>query len=273
MRVALVTDSNAALPAVLAGRVLVVPLSVRVDGRELLEGIDVDADALAAALARGATVTTAAPAPGQFVRAYAEAVAAGAERVVSVHLGADTSGTAQAAALAARMAPLPVEVVDSASASFGTGCCVWAAAEALDAGGDADEAAAAARAVAARLANVVVLGGLALAERGGRLSPQAKELGDGLPVLALEGGRMQPVGTVHDVDEAIEVIVAHVATLASGASLRLGVGHAAVPLVADRLAAAAARLDVPGGVERFVFGPSTMAHTGLGAFGIVFHAL
>ncbi|MGI8661837.1 MAG: DegV family protein [Acidimicrobiales bacterium] len=49
----------------------------------------------------GATVSTAAPAPGSFVEAYQAVAARGAEAVLSIHVGANTSATIQSARLAA----------------------------------------------------------------------------------------------------------------------------------------------------------------------------
>ncbi|HEY3437523.1 MAG TPA: DegV family protein, partial [Actinotalea sp.] len=87
-RVAVVTDSTSSLPPALAAAagVVVVPLDVIIDGTPHREGVDLDADLLAVALRDGAVVTTAQPGPEAFARAYAAAVAAGADEIVSVHL-------------------------------------------------------------------------------------------------------------------------------------------------------------------------------------------
>ena len=64
--VALVTDSTADVATrsdLPAGRVWVVPLHVRIDGRSFREGEDLDGSRLAAALASRSTVSTASPGP------------------------------------------------------------------------------------------------------------------------------------------------------------------------------------------------------------------
>ena len=71
------------------------------------------------------------------------------------------------------MSPVPVEVVDTGTASFPVACCVWAAGSVLEGGGTLGAAAAAARAVADRVDNVFIVGALDLAAtrraaRGGR---------------------------------------------------------------------------------------------------------
>lgn len=129
-RVALVTDSTAALPAGAAARwgITVVPLDVVVDGRRYVEGVSLTSAALVDALRRGAKVSTSQPAPEAFSRAYQRAAAAGAEAVVSVHLSGELSGTVAAAHAAAERAPLPVHVVDSRTVAMALGSAALAAA-------------------------------------------------------------------------------------------------------------------------------------------------
>ncbi|HEY0119711.1 MAG TPA: DegV family protein [Cellulomonas sp.] len=129
-RVAVVTDSTAALPPGAAARwgITVVPLDVVVDGRRHVEGVSLTSEALVEALRRGAKVSTSQPSPEAFSRAYASAAATGAEAVVSVHLSGDMSGTVAAAHSAAERAPLPVHVVDSRTTAMALGFAALAAA-------------------------------------------------------------------------------------------------------------------------------------------------
>ena len=237
--IALVTDSNSQLPADLRDRygIRVVPLVVMVDGEEHEEGIDLDAREFYARLAAGATVSTAAPAPGRFVEAYEAAAAAGATQIVSIHIGSNTSATIDAARIAAGTATVPVEIVDTETASFPVACCVWMAARALASGGDVDEVVRAARDAAAAVDNVFVVGALDLARRGGRLEPGA-ELGGGVPVLAMHGGTMNLVAQAADVDAAVDAMVAYVRERAGTTPQLVGIGHAGATEIADSLAAA-----------------------------------
>lgn len=269
--IALVTDSNALVPADLRSRfgVRVVPLTVVVDGAPYAEGVELSTADFYDRLAAGATVSTAAPSPGQFIVEYEQAAAAGADAVLSVHIGSNTSATVNSARLAAGASPIPVEIVDTGTASFPVGACVWAAGAALERGDGLDQAAAAARAVAAEIGNVFIVGGLDLARRGGRLAPGAEQ-GDGVPVLALRAGTMDVIGRAHDVEGAIDAMVDAVLAAAPGQSLRVGVGDAAAPDVAAGLAD---RLDAaPTVVEgvRYQVGPSVAAHIGLGTAGAVY---
>ncbi|MHB1855493.1 MAG: DegV family protein [Acidimicrobiales bacterium] len=270
--IGLVTDSNSQLPARLRDRfaVRVVGLSVVIDGVAYQEGVDLDAETAYRRLGEGATFSTAAPSPGRLGEAYAAAAEAGAGSIVSVHVGSNISATVDAARLAAAAAPVPVEIVDTGTASFAVGCCVWAAGEAIAEGAQAAEAAEAARSVAGRVGNVFVAGALALARRGGRLD-EAVTAGGGVAVLALEEGRMREVGRAGDDVEAVAAMADYVlASARPDRALRIGVGAAAAEHLARRLVEA---LSGPGVAEvvRYQIGPSVVAHTGLGTVGAVFY--
>ncbi|MDP9389407.1 MAG: DegV family protein, partial [Actinomycetota bacterium] len=196
--IGLCTDSNSQVPPDLARRygVEVVPLTVTVDGEEFLEGVDLDADGFYARFAAGATpaVTTAAPSPGRFVAAYEALAAAGADEILSVHIGSAISGTFNAARLAAQASPVPVRLVDTGTASFGVTCCLWEAAEAVAAGASLEDAARVAEAVAGRTGNVFVVRAVELVRRGGRLGDAGTSLEpDAIPVVRLRGGAYEPV--------------------------------------------------------------------------------
>ncbi len=262
----LVVDSAAQLtPELLAlTGALVVPLAVTVDGVPFLEGEGIDLAGITAALSRGAAVGSSTPSPGQFLAAYDQAAAEGATQVLSIHSGGSASGTANTARLAAGMASLPVEVLDTQSVSFPVAMAAWAAAEALD---SLDSAVASARRVLDGLGNVFVVRTLDLARRGGRLAAGV----EGVPVLALEGGQMRPVGRVEYSEQAVEAMVGYVLEQAAGRRLRVGVGHVGAEDVADALEAALRERVELEQLVRYDMGPSVAVHTGLGTAGCCFH--
>jgi DegV family protein with EDD domain len=273
MTVALVTDSNAQLPPALVERygIGVVPLTVTLDGEPFLEGVDLFAPGFYDRLADGAAVSTAAPSPGQVLAAYEAAAEAGATEVLSVHIGSSVSATVAAAEIAAGLSPVPVTIVDTGTASFSIGCCVWAAGEVLAGGAGIEAAAAEARRVAGGVGNVFVVGALALAERGGRLDPSAVDGGDGVAVLALEGGTMGVLERAGDIDTALAAMVDHVNGWPRSGLLRVGVGDALAGPVAVDLVERLAALDRVVEVVRYEIGPSVGAHTGAGTVGAVFY--
>ena len=269
--IALVTDSNAQLPAELQERfgVRIVPLTIVLDGEDRVEGVDLDPDEFYDRLAAGAEVSTAAPAPGRFVETFAAAADSGATGILAVHIGSNTSATVQSATLAARSSPVRVEIVDTGTASFPIACCVWAAGIVLERGGTIDDAARAARAVATTVGNVFIVGALDLALRGGRLAAGAGDA-EGLPVLALDEGTMEVVGQAHDVEGAVDAMVSYFDRWADGRAMRVGVGHIRAGTIADELDARLRERPEVVDLVRYDIGPSVGAHTGPGTVGAVF---
>jgi len=245
--IGLCTDSNAQVPPDLARRygVEVVPLTVTVDGVDHLEGVDLDADGFYARFAGGATptVATAAPSPGRFAAAYRALADAGADEILSVHIGSAISATLNAARLAAAASPVPVRLVDTGTASFGIACCLWEAAEAIAAGAGLDDAAAA----------------------------EGAQEAEAFPVVSLAGGSYQPVARVRSVDEAADAMAAVV--LGSGDRLRVGISVADAAGAPVRQALES-RLDGAHQVVdlvRYRVGPSVGVHTGPGTAGAMWY--
>jgi DegV family protein with EDD domain len=271
-----VTDSNAQLPAELAARygVEVVPLTVTVDGKSYLEGVELDADGFYAQFETGTPqMSTSHPSPGQFGQAYERVAARGADEILSVHIGASVSGTINAARLAAEGAPVPVRLVDTGTASFAVSCCLWEAAEAVTSGATLDEAAEVASQVGATVDNVFIVGGLELARAGGRLSRDAHADAESgaTPVLRFARGVIDAVGNARDLDEAVDIMASFVRS--SGSALRVGVGVADASTVPAGRALAAHLSAAPEVLEvvHYRVGPSVGVHTGPGSVGACYY--
>ena len=272
--IAIVTDSNSQAPPSLVERfqLTVVPLTVTVDGRDYLEGVDLDADEFYARFERGVpSVTTAQPSPGQFADAYRALAAAGAEEILSVHIGSNVSGTVNSARLGAATAEIGVRIVDTGTASFAVTLCTWAAAEAAARGASLEEAAEAAERTAKSVGNVFAVRTLDLARAGGRLAPDASE-DQSIPVLTIVDGVMHVLGRALDLEEVADVVADHVR--GAGDELRVGIGvadAAVIPfwdLVEQRLAGAPQVAQL----LRYCVGPSVGAHTGPGTVGAMYAA-
>ncbi len=281
--IALVTDSNSQWPHELADEfaaagvfVEVVPLTVVIDGKEHLEGVDLDADTFYARFEPGAApvVSTSQPSPGLFAAAYQRVIDAGATEIVSIHIGDGLSGTLNSARLAAASAEVPVHLVDTTVASFAIGCCVWAAADVARSGGSVADVVHAAEQVGPRTTNAFLLGAETFARAGGRMALPGEPVipSDGVPVYSLQGNDLVVVGHAVDVDTAADLFAQFALVDASlSAPVRVGVGIADVstdpiwPAVRDRLDG---RPEIDR-VIRYRVGPSAGAHTGPGTTGIV----
>ena len=193
-RIAVVTDSTAYLPNGVAGSagIALVPLGVTIGDRTATE-VDVTPAEIAAALRdRRTRVTTSRPTPDDFGAAYAEAFAAGASAVLSIHLSGALSGTWQSAVLAAKEAAGDVRVVDSRTTAMGLGFAVMAAADVAAGGASLDEVQHAAEACVRRTSMLFYVDTLEYLRRGGRIGATSALLGTALavkPILHLvEGG-------------------------------------------------------------------------------------
>ncbi|TDC47828.1 DegV family protein [Jiangella ureilytica] len=194
-RVAVVTDSTAHLAAgdVESQGLRVVPLQVVVDGVAVSEGpgSSFGPREVTAALRAHVPVTTSRPSPRTFLDVYESCAASGCTAVVSVHLSGSLSGTADAARLAARDAPVPVHVVDSRSLGMGLGFAVLVAADAASRGLTADEVAALALDRAVRSSAFFYVDTLEYLRRGGRVGAASAMVGTALaikPLLHLSDG-------------------------------------------------------------------------------------
>lgn len=192
----IVTDSTASIPPEQAAArgIVVVPLQVIIGAQVYDEGPDGASPALVAqALADFVPVSTSRPNPTTMAEVYERVASQGADEIISVHLSGDMSGTFESAQLGARQVRVPVTCVDSRQVGAATGFAALAAADVLDAGGSAAEAAQAARDRAAAATSLFYVDTLEYLRRGGRIGAAAAILGGALsvkPLLGIVDGRV-----------------------------------------------------------------------------------
>src|SRR4051794_28310195 len=224
--------------------------------------------------ARGQSVSTSRPTPGDFLAAYRKALDEGAERLVSIHLSSELSGTVDAARLAAsQVGEHIVTVVDTRSAAMGAGFAVLAAARSAAAGAGAAAVARTARETADATRTFFVVDTLEHLRRGGRIGAAAAVLGSALavkPVLHVEDGRVVPLEKVRTSARALNRLVQLAVEAAGEREVLVAVHHLAAADRADRLAADL-RDRLPQMRELYVseLGAAIGAHVGPGAVGIV----
>lgn len=276
MPVAVITDSTAHLPEGFAERfgIRVVPLHVLIDGVAALDGINVGPPALAKALADRRIVTTSRPTPGEFVAAYREAFAEGADAIVSVHLSSEISGTWESALLAAQeVGPERVRVVDSRSTAMGLGFAALHAARIAAKGASVEEVEQAAVSTARQSETLFVVETLEYLRRGGRMGAAAALLGTALavkPLLGIHDGRIEPVEKVRTMHRALARLVELTSKAAGDGPVEVAVHHLASPERAVELAnRLEERLVVPNGCLVSELGAVIGAHTGPGVIGVV----
>ena len=242
--VALVTDSTALLPREVAAErdIDVVPLQVVIGATSYDEGVDAEASSstVAAALREWTPVSTSRPTPAVFQAAYERARERGAEEALSIHLSGDLSGTFESAQLAAREASLPVRAIDSRQLGMGTGFAVLTAADVLDRGGSAEEAAGAALARADATTSLFYVDTLEYLRRGGRIGAAAAMFGSALavkPLLEIVDGKIGPREKVRTASRALSRLEELAVAAAEDRAVDVAVSHLANPDRAQTLAA------------------------------------
>lgn len=274
-RVAVLADSASDLAPDLARQngVTVVPLLVTFGDKEYRAGVDLSgADFWRELTAPGAPFPkTAAAAPGAFKEAYEKLFAEGADEVVYVGVGGKLSATVGSAKVAREMLPeRKIHIVDSNTASMGTGMLALLAAEKAAAGMSGEAVANEVQAKLGKVKLFVVLETLEYLKRGGRISPARAAIGSVLsvkPIITIEDGVVETADRPRTRGRARERLIE---LLAATKPERIAILHGQsgdVETFAAELAAAT-------GVARDkmtinLIGPSVGPHVGPGAYGAV----
>jgi DegV family protein with EDD domain len=211
-RVAIVVDSASDLPLDVAAKqgITVVPLEVSFGAEKFKAMVELSTDEFwRRMLAPDAPFpTTAAASPGDFQVAFEAAFAQGAESVVCIDISADLSGAYGSAVVAAGMLDgRDVHVIDSRSASMGTGMLAQVAGELAEAGVSAAEIA---RVIEERKGDIdlyVALDTLEYLKRGGRISGARAAVGSMLsikPIITVIDGHVDNADRVRTRSRARE---------------------------------------------------------------------
>jgi DegV family protein with EDD domain len=272
---AIVTDSASDIPPEVAARhgIAVVPLITNFGNDSYLVGRDLSAGEFWARLTSpGAPFpTTAAAAPGAFQESYEAPFQDGADGVVAIHVASTLSGTMKAAQVARdALAHREIHLIDSWSASGGTGLLALLAADLRDQGLSARDIAATVSARIGDLRLYVVVETLEYLRRGGRISGPQAAIGTLLsvkPIITIGDGKVEALERVRTRGKARERLLE---LLTTGPAERVMVLHGLAPDVDDFKADLLDRL--PGGVpeDRVVtslIGASVGTHLGPGCVG------
>jgi fatty acid kinase fatty acid binding subunit len=269
-RVAVVTDSTADLaPDLVEERgITVVPLTVVMDGRDYLDGVDITASEFYARLAASeGAASTSQPAPGRFAEAY-ERLLADHDEVVSLHISARLSGTFEAATQGAQLVDASrVRVVDTEMVSMPLALLTLAASAMAADGAAASAIEERLRPLRERMRVYFMVATLEYLRRGGRIGRAGALVGSVLqvkPVLTLTEGQVAPLERVRTQERALSRVI----ELASAVERPVCalVGHAAAADAADRIA----RALEPHAESLIVapLGPVVGAHAGPGTVGV-----
>ena len=251
MKLAIVTDSTADLPAYLIEQheIHVVPTVLILDGKEYKDGIGISREEFYTRLPSLQTpATTAAPSIGDFLAPYQSLLDSGCDHILSIHVSGKLSGVVNVARRAAQEFPGKITCVDSGSLSMGIGFQVLAAAEAADLG------------VKAALETVeltqqtskvfAALDTMEYLKRSGRIPGVVANIGGMLsikPVVELRDGEVKPMAINRTASQADEFIYGKLVEV--GEMSRLAILHtnaeARARHLLERLMQEKTRMSVP----------------------------
>jgi fatty acid kinase fatty acid binding subunit len=273
MPVRIVTDSACDLPEAACTDldIAVVPLTIRFGEREFVDRKELSVDAFWRELAASSVLPeTAAPSVGSFEETFRRLADEGADGIVCINLSARLSATMQSAQVAAKAfdGEIPIEIIDSQSASMGIGNLVLHAARRARAGASVDEIVAEVESRRAREHVFAALDTLEYLRKGGRIGGAQALLGSMLsikPVIEVVGGAVEPAGRVRTRSKALRFLVDQVP--AGGNIESLSVLHANAPDL-DEFLSMLRPLVPDAEVTVGIIGPVIGVHTGPRVMGI-----
>lgn len=241
MSVAIVTSSISCLPADQVKRyaIKVVPVPFMLDGRGYLDGVDISTSEVYELLAYKMPFRTSAPAPGDFIKAYQEALKK-SDAVLCLTVPSKISTMYDSASNAANQMPpgSRVHVMDAGTAAGGQALIDLAAARAAAAGATLEELIDLVKEIQGK----VHLYGLIVAPqylaRTGRVPaplPSAASFFSIKPVFTIGQGRVKFSGVVRSDKAGIERMISLMRETADQKSVSVIVQHANAPELADDL--------------------------------------
>lgn len=235
--VRIVTDSTADIPAEIREKygISMVPLKVLFGETSYRDAIDITADTFYEQLKSSSTLpTTSQPSPMEFSEMYEKLLAEDpTSPIISIHLAAALSGTYQSATIAQSMIEderAQIVVVDSKSASFGTGMQVILAAQLAQQGASVEEILEAITKRQETYGVFFLVDTLEYLQKGGRIGKAAALVGSLLnikPILSLDNnGGILPVDKVRGSKKAMARVVELAKEKLGDAEIDFVVGYA-----------------------------------------------
>lgn len=273
---ALVTDSTSDLPPAQAAQlgVQVIPLSVQMEGRELLDWLEIDPDAVYSHLQAGGTARSQ-PVPVERFEAEYTRLLQTHEQILSVHISRKLSDTVKNAQEARKRLPDPerVVVLDSGLAAAPLAEVVLAAKAVLDAGGDITAAEKAISDTRAAMLAEFSVASLEYLRRSGRIGRVAEVMGNLLnvrPVLRFSAGEFV-VNRRSRAPQVLDEMLANLTQQFGKEPVNVALAHAGrdtARVHAIRNAIRQSGLNVKSG-RAYLLGPVIGSHVGPGTFGVM----
>ncbi|GGM07257.1 DegV family protein [Deinococcus aerophilus] len=273
---AVLTDSTCDLPPEQALKLglHVIPLTVQLQERRLLDWQEIDPDAVYDHMRAGGTATTAPVAAAAFAERYRQLLAT-YEGVVSIHLSGKLSETVNNARQAAESLGETgrITVIDSELASTPLAEAALAVRDVLQAGGDGEAARQAVEAMRGQMQAEFSVASLEYLRRGGRIGRAQALVGNMLgvrPILQFDHGELKAVRRIR-ANQAAEDMLDQLCQKFGREAVSVSIVHAGRDsgrLSAMRQAVTRSGLNVRQGRVQLM-GPVIGAHVGPGTYGFL----
>jgi DegV family protein with EDD domain len=278
-KIAVVTDSTANLPPEMVEKygITVIPINLHWGDETYKDGVDITVEEVYRRLRDTKEIPkTASPSVGDFLQAYL-GMRNDVDGIVSIHLPENLSGTVKSARVAAELARehIPVEVIDTGTATMGVGFVVLAAARSAKKGEDLNQVIRVAEEISPRTTVLAIIDTLEYLYRSGRISKAKGLLGTALrikPILTIHDREVDVLAKTRTTSHGIRIMLDEMEKRVDGRPVHVAVLHAdALEDARNLKQVVESRFHC---LEIFICSmtPVMGAHTGPGLLGLAFYA-
>ncbi|PUB13971.1 DegV family protein [Paenisporosarcina sp. OV554] len=274
-KIHIVTDSTADLTTdqITQYSIHVVPLSIQIDGKTFIDGVDVQAESFLEMMRTSKELPKSSqPAVGVFQELYDE-LGKNGDKIISIHMSGGMSGTVKSAQAAAEITNSDVTVIDSRFISYALSFQVIEAAQLAQQGAIVEDIVNHLDKVRGNTKLFVVVDTLENLVKGGRIGKGKALIGSLLsikPIASLEGGEYTPVHKARSHKQVVQYLYKQFIEDTTGKKVKnVGMSQANGFSMSDPLK----KLIEESGfndVKVAFTSPIISTHTGIGAIGFMY---
>lgn len=275
--VKIVTDSTLDLPLEQVNEldVVIVPLTVTIDGASYKDGVDITSSEFAKLLVSAKNIPQSSqPSTGDFLTVYADLDKQGYD-IISVHMSSGMSGTYQSAQTAAGMSDANVTVIDSSFISVALGFQVMEAAMMAKEGKTVDEIIQKLDTIRENTSLYLMVDTLDYLLKGGRIGRGRALVGSLLkikPVASLQDGVYTPVAKVRTYNQLIKFFRETYEKESQGKKIKhIGIAHIEARQLAEQVKHTLSEVSGLEGISIIETTPIVSTHTGPGALALMYY--
>ncbi|MFP5115021.1 DegV family protein [Bacillaceae bacterium C204] len=276
-KIKIVTDSTMDMPLEMAEKlgIVVVPLSVTINGESYLDRVDIDVVEYIDVMKNSAELPKSSqPSAGTFLEVYDRLGEEGYE-ILSIHMTGKMSGTVRSAESAAQMSKTKVTVIDSMFISLALQFQVKEAAKMAKQGKSIEEILTRLDKVREHTKLYIMVDTLENMVKGGRIGKGKAFIGSLLnikPIASLEGAEYNPVAKVRSHSQVVKYLAKQFAEDVKGKTiLGAGIVHAEAIQLSTKLKDAITELTGYKDISIDYTGPTISTHTGPGTIALMYY--